>query len=137
MQICAAKGYVVLYTNPRGSTGYGEEFANIIHGNYPGDDYQDLMAGVDAVVAKGYIDQKKLCVTGGSGGGILTAWIVTKTDRFVAAVSQYPVINWFTQAGASDIGLTTARWMKALPWENPKSYMDHSPLFFADKVPIR
>lgn len=134
MQIYAAKGYVVLYTNPRGSTGYGEEFANIIHGNYPGDDYQDLMAGVDAVVAKGYIDQKKLCVTGGSGGGILTAWIVTKTDRFVAAVSQYPVINWFTQAGASDIGLTTARWMKALPWENPKSYMDHSPLFFADKV---
>ena len=134
MQIYAAKGYVVLYTNPRGSTGYGEEFANIIHGNYPGDDYQDLMAGVDAVVAKGYIDPKKLCVTGGSGGGILTAWIVTKTDRFAAAVSQYPVINWFTQAGASDIGLTTARWMKALPWENPKNYMDHSPLFFADKV---
>ena len=134
MQIYAAKGYVVLYTNPRGSTGYGEEFANIIHGNYPGDDYQDLMAGVDAVLAKGYIDPRKLCVTGGSGGGILTAWIVTKTDRFAAAVSQYPVINWFTQAGASDIGLTTARWMKALPWENPKSYMDHSPLFFADKV---
>ncbi len=134
MQIYASKGYVVLYTNPRGSTGYGEEFANIIHGNYPGDDYQDLMAGVDAVVAKGYVDPKKLCVTGGSGGGILTAWIVTKTDRFAAAVSQYPVINWFTQAGASDIGLTTARWMKALPWENPKNYMDHSPLFFVDKV---
>jgi dipeptidyl aminopeptidase/acylaminoacyl peptidase len=134
MQIYAARGFVVLYTNPRGSTGYGEEFANVIHGSYPGDDYQDLMAGVDAVIAKGYIDPKKLCVTGGSGGGILTAWIVTRTDRFAAAVSQYPVINWFTQTGSADIGLTMTRWMKAMPWENPKQYIDHSPLFFADKV---
>ena len=134
MQVYAARGYVVLYTNPRGSTGYGEEFGNVIHARYPGDDYKDLMAGVDAVVAKGYIDPQRLYVTGGSGGGILTAWIVTQTDRFRAAVSQYPVINWFTQAGASDIPLVTHRWMKGTPWQNPQQYMSRSPLFFADKV---
>lgn len=134
MQVYAARGFVVLYTNPRGSTGYGEEFGNVIHTRYPGDDYKDLMAGVDAAVAKGYVDPAKLFVTGGSGGGILTAWTVTQTDRFAAAVSQYPVINWFTQAGSSDIPLVTHRWMKATPWENPQQYISRSPLFFADKV---
>ncbi len=132
MQIHAGHGYVVLYTNPRGSTGYGEEFGNIIHTKYPGDDYTDLMKGVDAMIAKGYIDPKKLCVTGGSGGGLLTAWIIGHTDRFAAAVSQYPVTNWITQAGTADGGYTHgALWMKSLPWENPKQYMDHSPIFFA------
>ena len=134
MQIFAARGFVVLYTNPRGSTGYGEAFGDIIHGKYPGDDYKDLMAGVDAVLAKGYVDPKKLCVTGGSGGGILTAWIVTQTTRFAAAVSQYPVTNWITQFGSSDIPLTTVRWMKGTPWDNLKSYVDHSPVFFVNKV---
>jgi acylaminoacyl-peptidase len=134
MQIFAARGFVVFYSNPRGSTGYGEQFGNIIHGNYPGDDYKDLMLGVDAVVARGFIDPKKLCVTGGSGGGLLTAWIVTQTGRFAAAVSQYPVTNWITQTGSSDIGLTMMRWMRAAPWENPKQYIDHSPVFFAHKV---
>lgn len=134
MQIFAGRGFVVLYTNPRGSTGYGEEFGNVIHGHYPGDDYKDLMAGVDTMLAKGYIDPKKLCVTGGSGGGILTAWIVTQTDRFAAAVSQYPVTNWFTQTGSADIGLLMTHWMKAKPWEDPKPYIDHSPTFFVNKV---
>lgn len=134
MQIFAGRGFVVLYTNPRGSTGYGEAFGDIIHGNYPGDDYKDLMAGVDAVVAKGYVDPKKLCVTGGSGGGILTAWIVTQTDRFAAAVSQYPVTNWITQYGSSDISLVTQLWMKGNPWDNLKTFVDHSPVFFANKV---
>ncbi len=134
MQIFAARGYVVFYANPRGSTGYGEEFGNIIHGNYPGDDYKDLMTGVDAVLAKGFIDPKKLTVTGGSGGGLLTAWIVTQTGRFAAAVSQYPVTNWITQTGSSDIGLAMMRWMKSAPWENPQQYINHSPVFFAHKV---
>ena len=134
MQVYAARGFVVLYTNPRGSTGYGEEFGNVIHTKYPGDDYKDLMAGVDAVIAKGYVDPKKLFVTGGSGGGILTAWTVTQTDRFAAAVSQYPVINWITQAGSSDIPLVTHRWMKAAPWEDPQQYISRSPLFFVGKV---
>ena len=134
MQMFASRGFVVLYTNPRGSTGYGEEFGNMIHTKYPGDDYHDLMTGVDAVLAKGYVDPKRLYVTGGSGGGLLTAWIVTQTDRFAAAVSQYPVTNWFTQAGSADIGLLMTRWMNAMPWENPQQYISRSPVFFANKV---
>lgn len=131
-QTQAARGFVVLYTNPRGSTGYGEQFGNIIHTKYPGDDYTDLMKGVDAMIAKGYIDPKKLCVTGGSGGGLLTAWIIGHTDRFAAAVSQYPVTNWITQVGTADGGYThAALWMKSMPWDNPKQFMDHSPVFFA------
>jgi dipeptidyl aminopeptidase/acylaminoacyl peptidase len=132
MQIHAARGFVVLYTNPRGSTGYGEDFGNIIHTKYPGDDYKDLMAGVDMVIAKGYIDPKRLTLTGGSGGGLLTAWVIGHTDRFAAAVAQYPVTNWITQAGTADGGYThSALWMKSMPWDNPKQYIDHSPIFFA------
>ncbi|MCC6930779.1 MAG: S9 family peptidase, partial [Gemmatimonadaceae bacterium] len=93
-QLMAANGFVVLYTNPRGSTSYGEEFANLIHHAYPGDDFHDLNSGVDAVIAKGYIDEKNLFVTGGSGGGVLTAWMIGHTDRFRAALAFYPVINW-------------------------------------------
>jgi acylaminoacyl-peptidase len=132
MQIQAARGFVVLYTNPRGSTGYGEEFGNIIHTKYPGDDFTDLMKGVDKMIEKGYIDPKKLCVTGGSGGGLLTAWTIGHTDRFAAAVSQYPVTNWITQAGTADGGYThSALWLKSFPWENPKQFLDRSPIFFA------
>ena len=132
MQIQAARGFVVLYVNPRGSTGYGEEFGNIIHTKYPGDDFTDLMKGVDKMVEKGYIDPKKLCVTGGSGGGLLTAWTIGHTDRFAAAVSQYPVTNWITQAGTADGGYThSALWLKAFPWDEPKQFMEHSPIFFA------
>jgi dipeptidyl aminopeptidase/acylaminoacyl peptidase len=132
LQVQAAHGYVVLYMNPRGSTGYGEEFGNIIHTHYPGDDYKDLMIGVDKMVEKGYIDPKKLCVTGGSGGGLLTAWVIGHTDRFAAAVSQFPVTDWVTQAGTADGGYThSALWMKTLPWDNPKQLMEHSPIYFA------
>jgi acylaminoacyl-peptidase len=131
-QIFAAHGFVVLYTNPRGSTGYGEDFGNIIHTRYPGDDYTDLMRGVDAILARGYIDPKRLAVTGGSGGGLLTAWIIGHTDRFAAAVSQYPVTNWITQVGTSDGGYHHAAvWMKSMPWENADQYLKHSPIFFA------
>ncbi len=132
LQVFAGRGFVVLYTNPRGSTGYGEEFGNIIHTKYPGDDYKDLMAGVDVMLAKGYIDPKRLCVTGGSGGGLLTAWAIGQTDRFAAAVSQFPVTNWITQAGTADNGYRhAALWMKAMPWENPKQYIERSPIFLA------
>jgi dipeptidyl aminopeptidase/acylaminoacyl peptidase len=132
LQIQAARGYVVLYLNPRGSTGYGEEFGNIIHTKYPGDDYTDLMKGVDKMIEKGYIDPKKLCVTGGSGGGLLTAWIIGHTNRFAAAVSQYPVTNWITQAGTADGGYThSALWLKAFPWEQPQQFLEHSPIYYA------
>ncbi len=131
-QTYAGRGFVVLYTNPRGSTGYGEEFGNIIHTKYPGDDYKDLMAGVDVMLKKGYIDPKRLAVTGGSGGGLLTAWIIGQTNRFAAAVSQYPVTNWITQAGTADGGYYHAAvWMKSMPWENPQQYLTRSPIFYA------
>ena len=93
---------MVFYCNPRGSTGYGEEFGNIIQYRYPGDDYHDLMSGVDALLEKGFIDEDNLFVTGGSGGGIMTAWIVTKTNRFRAAASIKPVINWYSFVQTTD-----------------------------------
>jgi len=117
---------VVLYTNPRGSTSYGEEFANLIHHAYPGDDYSDLNSGVDAVIAKGYIDTNNLFVTGGSGGGVLTCWTIEHTDRFRAAAALYPVINWYSFALTSDIPFITKYWFPGLPWDNTDSYMQRS-----------
>lgn len=135
IQLYAAAGYVVLYTNPRGSTSYGAAFTREIDQNYPGSDYDDLMSGVDAVIAKGYVDSDNLFVTGGSGGGILTAWIVTKTNRFNAAVSQKPVINWFTHTLTADIGpFFWNNFFVELPWQDPASYLAKSPISHVDKV---
>ncbi len=128
-QLYAAAGYVVLYINPRGSTSYGEEFANLIHHAYPGHDYDDLMSGVDAALAKGYIDGDHLYVTGGSGGGVLTSWIVGKTNRFRAAVVAKPVINWASFVLTADFSLLFARyWFPGPPWEEPDHYFARSPL---------
>ena len=118
-QVLASRGFVVLYTNPRGSTSYGEEFANLIHHAYPGDDFDDLNSGVDAVIAKGYVDTQNLFVTGGSGGGVLTCWMIEHTDRFRAAVVLYPVINWYSFALTSDIPFTIQYWFPGHPWEPP------------------
>jgi acylaminoacyl-peptidase len=135
IQLYAAAGYVVLYTNPRGSTGYGEAFAQLINGDYPGHDYEDLMSGVDAVVKAGYVDERNLFVTGGSGGGVLTAWIVGKTDRFRAAVSCKPVINWMTFAYTADMpGFFTRYWLTAPPWEKPEEAYRRSPLSLVGHV---
>jgi dipeptidyl aminopeptidase/acylaminoacyl peptidase len=125
-QVWASMGYVVLYTNPRGSTSYGEEFANLIHHAYPGDDFDDLNSGVDAVLAKGYIDPNNLFVTGGSGGGVLTCWTIEHTDRFRAAASLYPVINWYSFALTSDIPFITKYWFPGNPWDNTDQYMQRS-----------
>ncbi|MCU1241863.1 MAG: putative peptidase [Candidatus Acidoferrum typicum] len=125
-QVWAAMGYVVLYTNPRGSTSYGEEFANLIHHAYPGDDFDDLNSGVDAVVAKGYIDTNNLFVTGGSGGGVLTAWTIEHTTRFRAAAALYPVINWYSFVLTSDIPFTAKYWFPGNPWDNTEQYMKRS-----------
>ncbi len=134
-QLYAAAGYVVLYTNPRGSTSYGDEFANEIHHNYPGQDYDDLMSGVDAVISRGYIDEDQLFVTGGSGGGVLSAWIVGKTDRFAAAVVAKPVINWTSEALYSDISTTVpGYWFEKFPWEDPQEYWRRSPLSLVGNV---
>jgi acylaminoacyl-peptidase len=135
LQLYAAAGYVVLYSNPRGSTSYGEEFGNLIHHAYPGHDYDDLMSAVDAVVARGYVDPDNLFVTGGSGGGVLTAWIVGKTDRFRAAVSAKPVINWHSFVLTSDLpSLFVRYWFPAPPWERPEEYLRRSPLSLVGNV---
>lgn len=134
-QTLASEGYVVLYTNPRGSTGYGQEFGNLIDKSYPGDDYFDLVSGVDAVVDRGYVDENHLYVTGGSGGGVLTCWVVGRTDRFRAAVSQYPVINWYSWIGTADIGYTVGwRWFDKWPWEDPMHYEKRSPISLVGNV---
>ena len=129
----AASGYAVLYTNPRGSTGYGQEFVNGIQHSYPGKDYDDLMAGVDAAIAKGFIDERNMFVCGGSGGGVLTAWIVGHTDRFAAAVSMRPVINWHSFVGTTD-GPNWYRQFKKYPWEDPMEYAVRSPLNYVANV---
>ncbi|MCH9693375.1 MAG: S9 family peptidase [Gammaproteobacteria bacterium] len=135
VQLYAAAGYVVLYTNPRGSTSYGFDFANEIHHNYPGQDYDDLMSGVDAVVALGYIDEEQLFVTGGSGGGVLSAWIVGKTDRFAAAVVAKPVINWTSTVLTTDIATFMPEyWFADMPWEDPNAYWVRSPLSLVGNV---
>jgi len=129
----AAEGYVVLYTNPRGSTGYGQEFGNAINNDYPGKDYDDLMNGVDAVIKKGYIDDRNLFVCGGSGGGVLTAWIVGHTNRFAAAVSMKPVINWYSFVGTTD-GSSWYYNFKKLPWEDPSEHLRRSPITYVGNV---
>jgi len=135
LQRYAAEGYVTVWSNPRGSTGYGEDFALAIDRAYPGNDYDDLMTIVDDLVARKYVSEKRLFVTGGSGGGILTAWIVTKTDRFAAAASIKPVINWMTMALAADIAQYVRRhWIREDPWSNPEAFLKFSPIRYVDKV---
>lgn len=134
-QLYASAGYVVLYTNPRGSTSYGQEFAQFIHHNYPSQDYDDLMSAVDAAIAQGYVDADNLFVTGGSGGGILTAWIVGKTQRFRAAATQKPVINWTSLVLTTDSYTFMPKyWFAKLPWEDPDAYWQRSPLSLVGSV---
>ena len=127
-QWMAAKGYVVLFTNPRGSTTYGQEFGNLIQYRYPGDDYKDLMAGVDEVVKRGYVDPNRLGVTGGSGGGLLTNWTITQTQRFKAAVSQRDIADWYGFWFTADFTLFQPTWFKKAPWEDPQDFIARSPI---------
>jgi dipeptidyl aminopeptidase/acylaminoacyl peptidase len=130
----AAKGYVVLFPNPRGSSNYGQEFGNIIQYRYPGDDFKDLMAGVDAVVKRGYIDEKRMGVTGGSGGGLLTNWTITQTQRFAAAVSMRSIADWSGFWFTADFAQFTPSWFRKAPWEDPQDYAARSPLTHVAKV---
>ena len=135
VQLFASEGYFVLYTNPRGSTSYGKEFANLIHHNYPSQDYDDLMSGVDHVVTRDYIDGDNLFVTGGSGGGVLTSWIIGKTDRFRAAVVAKPVINWYSFVlYADNISFFYKYWFPGMPWDNLEEYMKRSPISYVGNV---
>ncbi|MEM6301393.1 MAG: S9 family peptidase [Pseudomonadota bacterium] len=134
-QFYAAAGYVVFFPNARGSTGYGEEFANLLYHNYPGQDYDDTISGMDAVIAEGFIDEEQLYVTGGSAGGIMTAWIVGKTNRFRAAAVIKPVMNWYSKT------LNADNWFyyyhtryPGTPWTNPDDYMRFSPISLVGEV---
>jgi dipeptidyl aminopeptidase/acylaminoacyl peptidase len=133
-QWMAAKGYVVLYPNPRGSTSYGQQFGNIIQYHYPGDDFRDLMIGVDEVLKRGYVDPRKLGVTGGSGGGLLTNWVVGHTDRFAAAVAQRDIASWAAWWYSADFTLFQPAWFKAPPFEDPQDYVNRSPLTYIQNV---
>jgi dipeptidyl aminopeptidase/acylaminoacyl peptidase len=130
----AALGFVVLYTNPRGSTTYGQEFGNVIQYHYPGDDYQDLMAGVDALIDRGYVDETRMGVTGGSGGGLLTNWVIAKTRRFKAAVTQRCVADWTSMFYSCDFAMFEPAWFRKPPYEDPQEYLQRSPVTYAKDI---
>jgi acylaminoacyl-peptidase len=134
-QILAAAGYVVLCGNPRGTPGYGEAFGNLLRSRYPGDDFDDLMRGVDAAIARGYIDPQRIHIA----GGLLAAWTVGHTTRFRSAVARRPIVDWTTDVALSPDGpRRAAEWMGAMPWEDPDQYVRHSPLYAATnfKTPV-
>lgn len=134
-QVWAAHGYVVVYANPRGSTSYGEEFANLTYHSFPGNDWYDLDSVVSAVEARGHIDKSREFVTGGSGGGVLTCWMIEHTDRFRAAASLYPVTDWQSWVLTADLtSYPVNYWFADLPWRNPGTYAKRSPLMLVDKV---
>ena len=130
----AANDFVVMYVNPRGSTGYGTAFSGAIDHNYPGPDYDDLMAGVDSVIAKGFVDASRMYVSGCSGGGVLSSWVIGHTDRFAAAAVRCPVIDWLSMAGHTDIPLFTYSFFKKPFWDDPSDWLSHSSLMYAGKV---
>lgn len=130
----AANGFVVLYTNPRGSTGYGTAFGNAIMHDYPGVDYDDLMAGVDTVIGRGYINTAQMYVGGCSGGGVLSSWVIGHTDRFAAAAVRCPVIDWMAFAGQTDVPLFTYNFFEKPFWEDPTQWLKHSSLMYVGNV---
>ena len=134
MQWMAARGYVVIYPNPRGSSTYGQDFGNVIQYEFPGDDAKDLLAGVDEMVKRGIADPKRLGVTGGSGGGILTNWIVTQTDRFAAAAAQRSIADWSAFWYTADFTLFRPTWFRGAPWEDPEDFARRSPITHITKV---
>jgi dipeptidyl aminopeptidase/acylaminoacyl peptidase len=133
-QWMAARGYVVLYTNPRGSTGYGTGFGNAINYAYPSVDYDDLMAGVDTVLARGLVDPARLYVAGCSGGGVLSSWVIGHTNRFAGAAVRCPVINWMSFAGQTDVPLFVANFFEKPWWEDPQPWLKQSSLMYVGKV---
>jgi dipeptidyl aminopeptidase/acylaminoacyl peptidase len=135
IQLYASAGYVVFYPNPRGSTGYGEEFGNLLYHDYPGNDYHDVMDGVDAVIGEGYIDEENLFVTGGSAGGTMTSWMVGKTDKFAAAAVIKPVMNWISKTLTADnyYGYANYRY-PGQPWENFEAYWENSPVSLVGNI---
>jgi len=133
-QVFASNGFVVLYTNPRGSTGYGEAFSQAINHAYPSVDYDDLMAGVDAVIDMGFVDKARMYVGGCSGGGVLSSWVIGHTDRFAAAAVRCPVTNWISMAGQTDIPYFTHSFFEKPYWEDPSRWLQQSSVMYVDEV---
>ncbi len=135
IQLYASAGYVVFYPNPRGSTSYGEEFGNLLYHNYPGEDYNDVMDGVDAVLKQGYTSEDSLYVTGGSAGGIMTAWMIGKNNRFRSAAVIKPVMNWISKTLTADnyYGYANSRY-PGQPWENYEDYWKFSPISLVGNI---
>ncbi|WP_343487118.1 S9 family peptidase [Allomuricauda sp. d1] len=135
MQLYASEGYIVFYPNARGSTSYGEEFANLLYRNYPGQDYDDTMDGVDFCIEKGIAHEDQLFVTGGSAGGIMTAWMIGKNNRFEAAVVAKPVMNWISKTLVADnyFGYANTRY-DGQPWENFEQYWKFSPISLVGNI---
>lgn len=132
--VLAGAGNVVLYANPRGSTSYGWEFANVIQFRFPGDDAKDLLAGADAMVARGYVDPKRIGVTGGSGGGLLTNWLITQTDRFAAACTQRCVSEWASMMHSADFAMFLPIWFRKQPFQDPAEYAALSPVTHVERI---
>jgi len=132
--LLASRGYAVFLPNPRGSSGRGQEFAGHVVGDMGGADAEDILAGMDALVERGIADPTRLGVMGGSYGGFMSAWLVTRTDRFAAAVSISPVIDWYSQHYNSNIGPWDAAFLEGDPARPGGPYFDRSPVFHAAKV---
>jgi dipeptidyl aminopeptidase/acylaminoacyl peptidase len=133
-QVWAANGYAVLMPNPRGSTGYGNQFTVANVGDWGGKDFKDIMAGVDSVVARGIADPDKLVVMGGSYGGFMTFWTITQTDRFKAAIGHAGISDWYSFHGQSDIPGLMEYGFTGQPWTSPETYRKWSPMTFVDRV---
>jgi dipeptidyl aminopeptidase/acylaminoacyl peptidase len=133
-QVFASAGYVVLYTNPRGSTGYGDAFVRSIEKAYPGVDYDDLMAGVDTVIGRGYVDTKRLYVSGCSGGGVLSSWVIGHTKRFAAAAVRCPVTNWISMAGQTDVPYFAYSFFDKPFWDDPAAWLKQSSLSYVGNI---
>jgi dipeptidyl aminopeptidase/acylaminoacyl peptidase len=134
LQDFAAYGFLVLYVNPRGSTGYGSSFGNAIYKAYPGLDYEDLMAGVNDVIGRGSVDTTRMFVGGCSGGGVLSTWIIGHTTRFAAAAVRCPVIDWISFAGQTDIPLFAADLFERPFWEDPAPWLKLSPIMYVENI---
>jgi dipeptidyl aminopeptidase/acylaminoacyl peptidase len=136
-QVEAGAGYAIVFTNPRGSQGYGEAFTRAVIGDWGGGDYADVMAGLDEALRRyDFIDPDRLGVLGGSYGGFMTSWVVGHTDRFKAACSERALNTHYSMVGTSDIGHSFPEQHSGgyMPWENLDWYIEHSPLTYAKHI---
>jgi dipeptidyl aminopeptidase/acylaminoacyl peptidase len=133
-QLHAARGYVVFFCNPRGSDGYGDDFRTFIHNNWGEAEMDDILSGVDEVVARGYVDEKRMALTGGSYGGFMTAWIIGHDNRFAAAVSQRGVYNLMSFFGTTDVPRLIEYEFETLAFDDPEKMWHYSPFAYVRKM---